>query len=144
SKLFAEGLGQSCFANQRHEPGSNCFPKGAFDERLQPPMPPVLQRASIDAQALAENLDPLGFEPMLHGRNQNHDDPHVDLTSQETDRRWGVSLAASVPITAKTVTINFLTLGRSTPRLPLVVGPVQMSRQAEEAPNLLDFCGQVG
>lgn len=51
----------------------------------------------------------LVFELMAHGRNHHHHHHSpVDLASQKTDRRRGMSLAAPLPVTAKTIAVDRL------------------------------------
>src|SRR2546427_9093201 len=55
TKLFAQRQRNPLLAEQRHESRSNCFPEGALNKSLQPPLSPALQGSPVDPQLLARD-----------------------------------------------------------------------------------------
>ncbi len=98
-----------------------------------PPLSPVPHSPAIDPQSVTKPLHSSLSQPMHHGRNQNHDDSHIDFPTQKTHRHRGLALTASLPGTTKTVPL--LPSG-SSPGLPSVIPPMQGSSAMFTSPCL--------
>jgi hypothetical protein len=88
--------------DDRHQVGASSLPEWCLGKMFAPEDLPTGDGLPVSAESLGELSDAAGCWTLPHGADQDDDDAEINLWAEESHRRRGHSLSATVTIAAET------------------------------------------